>query len=658
MKGPILFSRFLLHWLKNDRVFTWIRLLKKIPAAIDLSLIHQLEIILMFFEHELQRYNEHLPKDFDAKDVTAIQNQAIIDLKNRNIAGVIIVPLAYLVGGLATDYASEQTLLYTVLGLILFIALLARILSIVAFSKKELTRNHIWLPIFFWSNMFVALVWACFTGTAVLYYHDSLSLTLIIILLAGISGGSMASYCIWRLLSYAYLLLILAPSIMAGFYIANSVTIPIAVAISFFLIFNLAQAKLWNKHYWLSLINTFVIAQNILQLENLNTQLTDEITDHKNTAKHIAISRKKLQDIYNSAHDGIFIFELDGHVIDINNTMLKMFHISRQEALQFDVVRSFQSTQNNNVDLHTIWQEAVHGNDQEFQWIMKKPGKDEQVTVQVNLRKTMWGEEPVIIATVRDITMHVAAMEATIAANLAKSEFLANMSHELRTPMHGILGYARLGLKRSDTLPREKLNEYFLLIQESGTRLMRLLNNVLDFSKLEIGKMQYSMKNTDILPRIHQVTTELGPIAAEKGLSFKVDCPKQQVSAFCDHEKITQVLRNLLFNALKFSNKYSQIHILCEIITHKTEAPCQQISVVNTGAPIPDDELQTIFKKFIQSSETKTGAGGTGLGLAISRQILLDHRGTIWAENDTDGATVFRFQLPMGNGPVQERNRA
>lgn len=612
----------------------------------------------MFFKNELQRYSEHLPNNFSTKDETAINTLAITDLKNLNITGVIIVPLAYLVGGFATDYAAEHSFLYTVSGVILFLTLLARALSLFAFSKKELTRNHIWLPIFFWSNLFVALVWGCFTGTAVLYYHDSLSITLIIILLAGISGGSIATYCVWRLLSYGYLVLILSPSIIAEFYVANSVTIPIAVAICFFLIFNLAQAKLWNKHYWLSLINTFVIAQNALQLEKLNTQLTDEITDHKNTAKNIAISRRKLQDIYNSAHDGIFIFELGGQVIDINNTMLEMFHVSRDEALQFDVTRSFQSTQNRNINLNSIWQEAVRGNDQEFQWLVRKPKTDGLVTVQVNLRKTLWGEHPVIIATVRDITMQVAAMEATIAANQAKSEFLANMSHELRTPMHGILGYARLGLKRSDTLPRVKLNEYFLLIQESGTRLMRLLNNVLDFSKLDIGKMNYSMKNTDILPRIHQVTTELEPIAAEKGLCFEVECPKQQVSAVCDHEKITQVLRNLLFNAIKFSYENSTIEILCDEIHYETEPPCQQISVVNRGVPIPDDELQTIFEKFIQSSATNTGAGGTGLGLAISRQILLDHRGIIWAENDTDGATFFRFQLPMGKDPVLERSQA
>jgi PAS domain S-box-containing protein len=611
----------------------------------------------MFFEYELERHRQTLSKDFNDGEISAIVNQAIIDLKNRNIAGAVIVPLSFLVGGFATDYASEQSYPFFFLAAILGISTLFRTLAIMALSKKVLTKNHIWIPVFFWSNIFVAVVWGCFAATAVLFYHNSLSITLHLILLAGIGGSSMATYCIWKLLSYAYLLILILPPVAAEFYIRNSVTVPIGVAMCFFLIFNLVQANLWNKQFWLSLINTFMIEKNALELAKLNTQLTDEIRDHKETAKSIAISRKKLQDIYNSAHDGIFIFDLDGHVIDSNETMLKMFHVSRQNALKFDVNRSFQSSKNKDVDLQTIWQEALKGNDQEFKWITKMQDTDGISTVQVNLRKSLWGDDSIIIATVRDITLQVEAMEATIAANRAKSEFLANMSHELRTPMHGILGYARLGTKRTDTLAREKLNEYFSIIQESGTRLMRLLNNVLDFSKLEVGKMRYTMNQNDLLPKIYQVVTELNSNATERELSFKIECTSQQIMVFCDQEKIIQVLRNLLFNAIKFSNKNSQIHIFCTGIDGDTDSPKQQIRVSNIGAPIPEDELDTIFEKFIQSSATNTGAGGTGLGLSIAKQILQDHNSIIWAENGSGGKTLFYFLLPVRADQIQGNNQ-
>lgn len=600
----------------------------------------------MFLQYEINRYKDDLTKDFDAKEISTLLNQAIIDLTNRNKAGVIIVPFAYLLGGLATEYASEQIFLYSFLGTILSIAILLRIMAIIAISNKKQTSNYIWLPVFFWSNIFVGLTWGGFTTTAVLIYHDSLSLTLIIILLAGISGGSMASYSIWKILSYAYLLIILLPVILAHFYIGNSITIAIGIAISIFLVFNLIQAKHWNKNYWLSLINTFLIKKNAVDLEKLNKQLTDEIADHKRTSQNIDISRKKLQDIYNSAHDGIFIFELDGQAIDINETMLKMFRVDRQQALKFNINRSIESKTNNSVDLQTIWQEVLKGKDQQFEWLVKRTDQNNLFTVQVNLRKCLWGEDSVVIATVRDITPQVLAMQATIAANNAKSEFLANMSHELRTPMHGILGYARLGIKRSDSVSREKLNEYFHLICQSGTRLMDLLNNVLDFSKLEVGKMRYNMNTSDLTPRIHQVTTELAPIAAEKGLSFEVNCAGKQAFAYCDQEKIAQVLRNILFNAIKFSDENTQIQILCKEIDQSTDNPRLRINVSNLGISIPEDELENIFKEFVQSSATDTGAGGTGLGLAISKRILSDHNSTIWAENSPDGSTIFKFTLP------------
>jgi PAS domain S-box-containing protein len=492
----------------------------------------------------------------------------------------------------------------------------------------------------------MAVIWAVFTATAIIFYHNTLSITLVIILLAGIGAGSMASYCIWKVLSYSYLIIILIIPAIAEFYIGNSITVPIGIAITFFLAFNLVQAKVWNRHYWLSLINSFVIEKNSQELETLNIKLTNEVADHKETSKKIDISRKKLQDIYNSAHDGIFIFDLNGQVIDTNETMLKMFNISRQDALKFNIHSSFQSSKNKNIDLKGIWKKAGKWKEQEFTWMTEGINNNEISTVQINLNKSLWGKDFVIIATIRDISQQVAAMEATIAANKSKTEFLANMSHELRTPMHGILGYARLGLKRSDSIQREKLVEYFQLISDSGKRLMELLNNVLDFSKLEVGKMHYEMQKSNLFPMINEVTTELTPIAAEKGLTFYLNCINGDAVAYCDADKIMQVLRNLLFNAIKFSNEQSPIMINCKKCHGKTGQTQLLISIHNFGVPIPENELVTIFEKFTQSTATNSGAGGTGLGLAIAKQILSNHDGTIWAENCADGSTSFSFLLP------------
>ncbi len=603
----------------------------------------------MLDKRKIEQYcNKVLDKKFHQNELLAMQHQAIVDLKNRNIAGAIIVPIAYLIGGLTTEYSAEHPFLFSFLGFILAIAIGLRVLTIIIFSKTSASYNEdIWLPMFFWSNIFVSAVWSCFAASAALFYHNSLSITLIIILLAGISGGSMASYCIWKLLSFSYLIIILLPTACIEIYIGNSVTVPIGIAISCFLVFNLAQAKHWNDHYWISLVNTFLVKKTAQDMEQLNDQLAQEINDHKNTASKIAVSQRKFRDIYNSAHDAIFIFGLDGNVIDINTTMLTLFGRSRGEVLQFNIAQAFQSHRNQDINLKSIWKKALSGEEQEFIWNAKRDNPPESFTMQANLQRTHWGKDPVIIATVRDITLQIAAKNALLEANRAKSEFLANMSHELRTPMHGIMGYARLGIKRSDQLSKEKINEYFSLIMDSGTRLMTLLTNLLDFSKLEVGKMTYNMQAGDLLPYIHQVTTELTPVATEKELRFTIHCPDNQIPVYCDHEKISQVLRNLLFNAIKFSNKGQEIQINHEKVSNQRGEEKQQISVINFGIPIPEDELEQIFEQFIQSSMTRTGAGGTGLGLAISRQILRDHQSVIWAENHENKSVIFRFTLPL-----------
>jgi hypothetical protein len=104
----------------------------------------------MFFEYELKRYRENLSSDFSPEEITAIIDSAIVDIKNRNIAGAFIVPLSYLVGGFATDYAAEQSILYTLLGLFLAVAVILRFISIIALSKNVLINKHIWVPTFFW----------------------------------------------------------------------------------------------------------------------------------------------------------------------------------------------------------------------------------------------------------------------------------------------------------------------------------------------------------------------------------------------------------------------------------------------------------------------------------------------------------------------------
>jgi signal transduction histidine kinase len=229
------------------------------------------------------------------------------------------------------------------------------------------------------------------------------------------------------------------------------------------------------------------------------------------------------------------------------------------------------------------------------------------------------------------------------AANKSKSEFLANMSHELRTPMHAILSFAEFGFTEVDNSSQEDIKKYFNRIETSGKRLLALLNNLLDLSKLESGKMSFNFKNNDVMLPLNTVSAELQKLLEDKNLSIEIIKPEKKIIAFFDSEKIVQVFYNLLSNAVKFSPQGGKIKIKIE---ESEENSFVKISVIDNGIGVPDEELDTIFDKFIQSSKTKTGAGGTGLGLSITKEIVEGHKGEIWAKNNPDGGTVFTFTIP------------
>ncbi len=246
----------------------------------------------------------------------------------------------------------------------------------------------------------------------------------------------------------------------------------------------------------------------------------------------------------------------------------------------------------------------------------------------------------------------VAAKEQSDSANSAKSEFLANISHELRTPMHHILSYSKYGVDKIDTAGNKKLLHYFTQIRKTGHRLLSLLNDLLDISKLESGKMSYDYKSADVIQILENTISEFSTTVKEKDILIETKKRCHQTSIVCDELKIAQVIRNLISNAIKFSPPRSRIVIslsdkklqLGKRHNDELIATGLCINIQDEGVGIPEDEISTIFDKFVQSSKTK--AGGTGLGLSICREIIKSHKGKIWAANNLGGGATFSIFLP------------
>lgn len=228
------------------------------------------------------------------------------------------------------------------------------------------------------------------------------------------------------------------------------------------------------------------------------------------------------------------------------------------------------------------------------------------------------------------------------AANNAKSTFVSNVSHELRTPMHGILSFASFGIKKHATANPEKILDYFQKIRQSGETLLTLLNDLLDLAKLESGKITFKFKPANLSSLIDMVNEENSALALQHNLTIRCEHLESNETIMLDTDKIKQVLRNLLNNAIKFSPEGGTI----DVISLK-KADSIIVSVRDQGAGIPENELENIFDKFIQSGKNKTSVGGTGLGLPICREIIDAHKGRIWAENNPDIGASLSFEIPL-----------
>jgi len=237
------------------------------------------------------------------------------------------------------------------------------------------------------------------------------------------------------------------------------------------------------------------------------------------------------------------------------------------------------------------------------------------------------------------------AKETAELANKSQSMFLANMSHELRTPMNIIMGFSRQGIKNSMVKEREKMLSYFEHILTSSERLMLLIQDLLNLSMLESGKMQYNFGNNDIMALVKPIVDDCKQLYKQKNVDMVIKKIGVSTNAYFDPVRIDEVLRKLIDNAIQFCKKGKSINIWFSEESMQNKQYLK-VHLLDQGIGIPEDELGAIFDKFIQSSKTSTGAGGTGLGLAICKKIIKDHHGEIYAKNNENGGAMFYFCLP------------
>jgi signal transduction histidine kinase len=227
-------------------------------------------------------------------------------------------------------------------------------------------------------------------------------------------------------------------------------------------------------------------------------------------------------------------------------------------------------------------------------------------------------------------------------ASKHKSQFLANMSHELRTPLNAILGYTELMADGAYGEPSEKMAAVLKRLESNGRHLLGLINDVLDLSKIEAGQLALDLADYTVADIAHTVRSTLEPLATDKKLSFKLELAPQLPPGRGDGRRLTQVLINLVGNAIKFTDAGEVA------IQAKANNGSFHVSVRDTGPGISAADQSKLFQEFQQADNSITRKkGGTGLGLAISKRIIEMHGGRIWIDSTIGQGSTFSFTVPV-----------
>ena len=289
--------------------------------------------------------------------------------------------------------------------------------------------------------------------------------------------------------------------------------------------------------------------------------------------------------------------------------------------------------------------------------IIVSDGSKKQIISKGNVIKDKTNKIIGCYGTAQDITQKkknereiIAAKEKAEESDKLKSAFLANMSHEIRTPMNGILGFSEL--LKSPNLSGENQHKYIEIIEKSGKRMLNIINDIVDISKIEAGLMNMDIKESNINEQIEYIHTFFKPEAEAKGIRLlsKSTLPIKEAFIKTDKEKLFAILTNLVKNAIKYTEEGSIE------FGYEKKGDYLKFFVKDTGVGIPKDRQKAIFERFIQADiKDKMARQGAGLGLSITKAYIEMLGGKIWVESEEGNGSIFYFTLPY-NVELKEKN--
>ncbi|MCK4304005.1 MAG: hybrid sensor histidine kinase/response regulator [Candidatus Eisenbacteria sp.] len=360
---------------------------------------------------------------------------------------------------------------------------------------------------------------------------------------------------------------------------------------------------------------------------------------------------ERFRSLLDYLNDALFIFELpSATLIDCNESACRLRRIPRQLLTRCPAVEIMGSKAWNEIQCRYA---ARSGSPPSPGTIRTILGDVETgVPVEMSIAMHTWEEATYTVVIMRDITNRLRAekalreaRDAAEASNRAKSEFLANMSHEIRTPLNSIIGLSEL-LLMMDLTKEQK--QHLRAIEESGDALLAVINNILDLSRIEAGRLELDPEQFDLGALVSSLVSLLSHQAERRGLSLNLDfdggAPRQVIA---DSVRIRQILMNLIGNAIKFTD-HGQIDVVVVCTARDKEHAHFRFAVRDTGIGIPVEKRDEIFDIFTQADASTTRKyGGTGLGLSICRKLTRMMGGEIGVDSREGHGSTFWFTLPL-----------
>jgi len=416
---------------------------------------------------------------------------------------------------------------------------------------------------------------------------------------------------------------------------------------------NVAVNELQDYTLLYQIISIFVLF--LLATVYWNRRLSREIRERKNIEKVLKNEKENFKVLFEKVSNGNLIIQ-NAHFVNANDAALKMLGLRDMKVLLDSSPSSWSPEMqpsgllSSEESVKYIEECLVNGSSR-FEWLHHDV-EGKEFWVDVGLTKIQYENQEAIYVVWHDIneqkSLHnklILAKKSAESANKSKSEFLANMSHEIRTPMNAIIGFTEL---LNEQLTEPRLRAYTKIIQSAGNSLLTLINDILDLSKIEAGKLEITRTPTNLFNLINEISSIFTMSVKNKGLELIVEVAKDiPESLLIDEVRLRQILFNLIGNAVKFTDS-GFIKLSVEIFNvdeHLSKLDLE-IRVEDSGIGIPKTQLEKIFNEFEQTDgQDSRKFGGTGLGLSISKRLSQMMDGKISASSKEEGGAIFKVQL-------------